>query len=366
LQPSPSDWHAWLWPLAVLVGSVALSVAVHWALYALGGRLAQRSKSVADDSFVRHTRGPAGLALPLVAAYAALPVLPLPDAVQSGVRHALLLALIGSVAWMVVAMVEIASDVMSTKYPMDTPDNLEARRVQTQLRMLRRVSTIAVSVIAGSIMLMTFPGVRHVGVSLFASAGVAGIVIGLAMRPTISNLVSGVQIAFTQPIRLDDVVIVNGEWGRIEEINTIYVVVRIWDLRRMIVPLSYFIEQPFQNWTRVSADLLGTAYVYADYRVPVEEVRQELRRVLESSDIWDGKVWGLQVTNASERTIEMRALMSAPDSSQAWNLRCYVREKLIAFLQREHPDCLPVIRAEIGSRDGEEAERKDVSPIVPA
>jgi small-conductance mechanosensitive channel len=156
-----------------------------------------------------------------------------------------------------------------------------------------------------------------------------------------------VQIAFSQPIRLDDVVIVEGEWGWIEEITTTYVVVRIWDLRRLVVPLSYFIEKPFQNWTRNTADLLGTVFLYTDYTVPVDEVRQELHRILEASKMWDGKVWGLQVTNASEHTVELRALMSSPGSSQAWDLRCYVREKLIAYLQQNHPQSLPRARAEI-------------------
>lgn len=196
-------------------------------------------------------------------------------------------------------------------------------------------------------MLMTFPSIRHLGESLFASAGLAALVAGLAARSTFSNLIAGVQIAFTQPMRLDDVVIVEGEWGWIEEIRTTYVVVRIWDLRRLIVPLSYFIEKPFQNWTRQTADLLGTVFLYTDYTVPVEEVRQEIHRVLESSKRWDGKVWGMQVTNASERSMELRALMSAPNASVAFELRCFVREKLIQFLQEKYPQSLPKTRAEL-------------------
>ena len=177
--------------------------------------------------------------------------------------------------------------------------------------------------------------------------GLAALVAGLAARSTFSNLIAGVQIAFTQPMRLDDVVIVEGEWGWIEEIRTTYVVVRIWDLRRLIVPLSYFIEKPFQNWTRQTADLLGTVFLYTDYTVPVEEVRQEFHRVLESSKRWDGKVWGMQVTNASERSMELRALMSAPNASVAFELRCFVREKLIQFLQEKYPQSLPKTRAEL-------------------
>jgi small-conductance mechanosensitive channel len=196
--------------------------------------------------------------------------------------------------------------------------------------------------------LMTFPAIRRFGASLLASAGVAGLIVGLAARETISSLLAGIQVALTEPIRLDDVVIVEGEWGRIEEIRMTYVVVRIWDERRLVVPLSYFIEKPFQNWTRKTANILGTVFLYVDYAVPVDEVREQLHRILKDSGLWDGKVWNLQVTDATERTMQLRALMSAPDSSTAWDLRCDVREKLIEFLQREYPGSLPVTRAELG------------------
>ena len=195
--------------------------------------------------------------------------------------------------------------------------------------------------------MMIFDNIRQLGVSLLASAGVLGIIVGLAAQRSISTLLAGLQIALTQPIRMDDVVIIEGEWGRIEEITLTYVVVRIWDLRRMVVPVTYFLEKPFQNWTRVSADLLGTVTIYTDYNIPVDALREELQRILKDSPRWDGKTWGLQVTNASERTVECRALMSAVDSSSAWDLRCEVREKMLDFLQRNYPASLPKIRAEL-------------------
>ena len=198
---------------------------------------------------------------------------------------------------------------------------------------------------------MTFPSLRAVGFSLFASAGAAGLIVGLAARPTLSNLIAGLQIALTDPIRIDDVVIVEGEWGWIEEINTTYVVVRIWDLRRLVVPLTHFIEKPFQNWTRRSADILGTVFFYADYTVPVDEIRAELRRIVEGSELWDGEVCGLQVTNATERTVELRALVSAATSPEAWDLRCMVRERMIEFLMRHYPESLPRVRAEFMASD---------------
>ncbi|MDH3556523.1 MAG: mechanosensitive ion channel family protein, partial [Deltaproteobacteria bacterium] len=178
-------------------------------------------------------------------------------------------------------------------------------------------------------------------------AGIVGIIVGLAAQKSISTLFAGIQMAITQPIRIDDVVIVENEWGRIEEITLTYVVVRIWDLRRLIVPITYFLEKPFQNWTRISADLLGTVFLYVDYTVPVEAVRAELKRILESSPLWDKQVCTLQVTNATDRTLELRALMSAADSPRAWELRCDVREKLIGFIRQNYPDGLPKVRAEL-------------------
>jgi small-conductance mechanosensitive channel len=194
---------------------------------------------------------------------------------------------------------------------------------------------------------MTFPAIKHIGMSILASAGLAGLIVGLAMKDTLSNLVAGIQIAFAQPFRLEDVVIVEGEWGWIEEITTMYVVVRIWDLRRLVLPLSYFLTHPFQNWTRTSSQLLGYVYLNVDYKVPIDEVRKELRRICESTELWQGKVCVLQATDSTEHTVQIRALMDAEDSSKAWDLRCLVREKLIEFLQKNYPDSLPRYRAEL-------------------
>jgi small-conductance mechanosensitive channel len=206
---------------------------------------------------------------------------------------------------------------------------------------------IVIAIIALAIILMSFEQIRQLGTAILASAGVLGIVIGFAAQRTISTLLAGLQIAITQPFRIDDVVIVEGEWGRIEEIALTYVVVRIWDLRRLVLPISYFLEKPFENWTRESADILGTVYMYADYTIPVQEVKKELLRILKESDFWDGKVWNLQVTDMTEHTVQLRALMSAQDASAAWNLRCEVREKLLNFVQSRHPNALPKIRTEL-------------------
>jgi small-conductance mechanosensitive channel len=206
---------------------------------------------------------------------------------------------------------------------------------------------VVVGITALAAMLMTFEKVRQLGASILASAGIIGIIVGVAAQRTIATFLAGIQIAVTQPIRIDDVVIVENEWGRIEKITLTYVIVRIWDLRRLVLPITYFIEKPFQNWTRVTADILGTVFVYVDYTVPAQAVRDELQRILKSSTLWDGKVCGLQVTNTTEHTVELRALMSAADASKAWDLRCEVREKLVNFIQSNYPDGLPKVRAEI-------------------
>jgi small-conductance mechanosensitive channel len=230
------------------------------------------------------------------------------------------------------------------KFTTDKENNLRSRKFHTQFNILESVFVVMIIVIAIGAILMLFEEVRKFGISLFASAGVAGIIIGFAAQKFIGAVIAGLQIAITQPIRLDDVVIIEGEWGRIEEITLTYVVVKIWDLRRLVVPSTYFFEKPFQNWTRTSADILGTVFIYTDYHVSFDAMREELTRVLESTPLWDNKVNVLQVTDAKPNGVEVRALMSAKDSPTAWDLRVYVREKLIEFLQKNYPESLPKTR----------------------
>jgi hypothetical protein len=212
---------------------------------------------------------------------------------------------------------------------------------------LKKIAMTVVAIFAIGSTLMVFDSVRQFGASILASAGIAGIIVGLAAQRSIGTLLAGIQIAFTQPIRVDDVVIVENEWGKVEDITLTYVVVRIWDERRLVLPVSYFIERPFQNWTRSTSDLLATVFLHVDYTAPIEALRAELTRVLQASALWDGRVNVLQVTDARERTLEIRALASAADSSRAWDLRCEVREKLVGYLRRTCPDALPRTRAVI-------------------
>ena len=261
--------------------------------------------------------------------------------------HLLKLLIIFFISWVIIRSIKLGRDIVLLRYDISEKDNLKARRVYTQFKIIERILVFIVILIALAVALMTFEQIRRIGVSLFASAGVAGIILGFAAQKLIGNVLAGFQIALAQPIRIEDVVIVEKEWGWIEEITLTYVVVRIWDKRRLILPTTYFIEKPFQNWTRVSADILGTVFIYTDYTVPIDKLREELSKVLQSDKNWDGKVNVLQVTDSTERTMEIRALMSAADSPSAWDLRVNVREKLIDFLQKNYPESLPKSRIDI-------------------
>ncbi len=341
------NWRPWLEAFAGIAAAVILSLILHRLFFLMVKRLAMKTGSVIDDSLVRHGERPTRWIFPLLAILLTVPLLPIRPQVLGPVQHVLGLGLIASIALVVILLADVFTDMISHRHAIDVADNLAARSIRTQAQVLRRIFVMLVVLITLGIMLMTFPAIRALGTSLLASAGLAGIVLGMAMRPTLASLIAGIQIALTQPIRIDDVVIVEGEWGWIEEIRATYVVVRIWDLRRMVLPLSYFIEHPFQNWTRVTADLLGTVFLYVDYTIPVDAVRQELHRILEASGIWDGKTWGLQVTNTDKDVVELRALMSAPNGPSAWDLRCHVREKMIHYLQERYPESLPKARAAV-------------------
>jgi small-conductance mechanosensitive channel len=251
-----------------------------------------------------------------------------------------------AIGWLVGTIVDALIKRRLARLHLDVADNLEARKSATRLDVVRRVWIVIAGLVTLAAALTIIPGVKQIGVSLFASAGIAGIAIGLAARPVLSNLIAGLQIAFTQPIRLDDAVVVEGEWGWIEEIGLFYVVIKIWDWRRLVVPLSYFIEQPFQNWTRKSASIIGTVLWTVDYHAPVGAMRQKLEEICKSTDLWNGDVVNLQVTEASGTAVTVRALASASTSPKAWDLRCLIREQMIEWLQAEHPEALPRLRAD--------------------
>lgn len=289
------------------------------------------------------------LVVPLVAVIFIVPALDLSAASHGLFKQGASLLLIGTVGFVLFQLVQAVETAVLRQFRIDVKDNLEARKVYTQVKVLKKIAVVVIVIFTAASILMVFDSVRQLGTSILASAGVLGIIVGFAAQRSIATVLAGFQIAMTQPIRLDDVVIVEGEWGRIEEISLTYVVVLIWDQRRLVVPINYFIEKPFQNWTRVSADLLGTVFLYTDYTVPLAGLRAELDRILAETKLWDGRVKGIQVTDSKERTLEVRVLVSAADAPTAWDLRCLVREKLVDFLQRLHPGCLPRIRGELAS-----------------
>jgi len=335
-------------PVGALIGAVVLGLVLRSVLLRLLGASAREAESALQQALWRYGRGPLALLLPLVLVrvLAGFVPIPLPEEMLVVLRETLNVATILASGWTAVRATAVLKVVVLQRYRVDVQDNLEARKVHTQMDIIIKILVFLIILIVVSMVLMSFDGFRRLGTSLLASAGLAGLVLGFAAQRSLGNLLAGIQIALSQPIRIDDVVIVEGEWGRIEEITLTYVVVAIWDKRRMILPISYFIERPFQNWTRTTAEILGTVFLYTDYTVPVDLLRDELHRILKESKYWDGKGWALQVTDSTERALELRALMSAPNSPDAWELRCEVREKLLAFIQREYPESLPRIRAE--------------------
>jgi small-conductance mechanosensitive channel len=347
MQTLFEDWEKVALVLGTLLAAAGAAVLIHFIIFRVLRRVSSHIEDLPDDSFRRHCGRVSRWLIILLSIRLVIPLLVLPERIAAPISHLLALALIAMFSAVLIKLTFVFDDYILHRFDVAEKDNLKARKIHTQLNVLRRIFVTVVILIALATMLMTFERVRALGTALLASAGIVGIVVGMAAQKTIGTFIAGLQIAITQPIRIDDVVIVENEWGRIEEVTLTYVVVRIWDLRRLIVPITYFIEKPFQNWTRVSADLLGTVFLYVDYTVPIEAVRDELRRILEKSQHWDKKVCVVQVTNASERTVELRALMSAADAPAMWNLRCEVREQLITFIQKKYPAVLPKLRAEL-------------------
>jgi small-conductance mechanosensitive channel len=336
-----------LYSLAVIVAVLLASAFIYLLIALLFKRLRHITILNKFTIPLAYLKAPLRLFVPVVCMLFILPMLKFKENVTSFFSAVATLFFIASTGWFLIRIVHTARESLLSGYDIYARDNLRARRVYTQINVIVNIIVSVIVFLTAAFILMSFESVRHIGTSLLASAGVLGIVLGFAAQKTLGNFIAGIQIALAQPIRLDDVVIVENEWGWIEEITLTYVVVRIWDLRRLVIPISYFVEKPFQNWTRISADILGSVFLYADYTVPVDKIRNELTRILENSKYWDKKVNVFQVTNASKSTVELRALMSAADSPTAWDLRCEVREKLLLFLQKNYPESLPKTRIEL-------------------
>ena len=329
-----------------------LSIFAGWILYRILAAALTRWGRRQSYSYrgrkihIDYLYSPMRILIPMLCFYPVFVILHMSEKIRSPISHLMALVLIGVLAWLMIRFLSVLRELVLSRYQIEAKDNLKARQVYTQIHVIERILIVIILVLALSMILMTFERVRQLGMSLLASAGVMGIIIGFAAQRSIATLFAGIQIAITQPIRIDDVVIVEGEWGWIEEITLTFVVVKIWDMRRLVVPITYFIDHPFQNWTRNNAAILGTVYLYTDYTIDVDSLREAFTSQIQESKHWDGEVANLQITNTTEKTIEIRALMSAVDSPTAWDLRCEIREKMIDYMQRHHSESLPKVRIE--------------------
>ncbi len=343
-----SVWHGWFVPFFVFCAAVAFSNAFHWLVF----RFVRRQQDKQTTSFSiglglqQHLGKPARSIFLITCLFFVLPFVPVPQNIVAIVREVLALAMVCSLGWFAVGSVYVLQTVLYRRYDLTLENNVDARRFRTQFQLLRRVIVAFIIVITIAACAYTFHDDRlwRAGTGLLASAGLASLILASAAKSTVGNFLAGMQIALTQPIRIDDVVVVSGEWGRIEEINSAYVVIKIWDLRRLIVPLSWFIENSFANWTRESADILGTAFLYLDYSVPVDPLREKLNDIVRTAKQWDGKVVGLQVTDLREHTMELRCLVSSRNSSESFDLRCIVREEMMKYVRENYPEAFPTAR----------------------
>jgi len=296
-----------------------------------------------NSLFIRMSR-PLSIYLPILALYILLPLMRMGPKSYANLHQFADIVLMITFAGLLMGIVRIGEDYVYHTYDIKKGDNLRERKIRTQLQFIRRLVIILIFVVTTCLILMSFDSLRKVGASLLTGVGVGGIIIGFAAQKSLSSFLAGFQIAFTQPIRIDDVLIVEGEWGRVDEITLTYVVLKIWDKRNLVIPISYFIEKPFQNWTRSGADLIGTVFIYLDYTVPLDSLRTELDRLLSLTPLWNKETKVLQVTDLTDKTIEVRALASANNSSETFDLRCYIREGLLEFVKKNYPKALPALR----------------------
>jgi small-conductance mechanosensitive channel len=343
-----TSWNyllTWLQALGLFAAITAIGLGLHAALLRWSAK-----RPPGWHPFLRHaldrTRRLVRYMILRFAAANAAALLPISFKSEYAVRHIFFALFIVQLGWIAIVAANLAIDRYVGRLDLKASDNLLARKAATQMRIFRQAVNVMLGVLTIAFALMSFEEVRQFGISLFASAGVAGIVAGLAARPMLENLIAGVQLALTQPLRLEDAVVINNEWGWVEEINSTYIVVRLWDWRRQVVPLSYLFQNPFANWTRSSSSLIGTVYVYADYTLPMNQARAAATRIVKASPLWDGQVVAVQISDAKEQVIEVRVLASASDGGRAWDLRCEIREKLIAWIRDNHPESLPRVRRE--------------------
>lgn len=329
------------------ISILAVLLTLFFITYFVLKRIEKKEKFDVINSLRNKLRWPVILLIIYIGIYSPFSLLGFEDEQVESIKIIFSILLIIIISWISIRGISALRDLILSQYDISQKDNLKARKVFTQYRLLERILVFVIVIIAIALILMSFESIRKIGVSLIASAGIAGIILGFAAQKLIGTVLAGFQLAITQPIRIEDALVVEGEWGWVEEINLTYVVIKIWDKRRLILPTTYFIEKPFQNWTRTTAEILGTVFLYTDYSVSFDAIRNELTKILENTDLWDKQVNVVQVTDATEKTVEIRVLVSAQDSPTAWDLRVLVREKLIEFLQKNYPEALPRSRVEL-------------------
>lgn len=357
------DWPPAITTIVLVIGAVLAAVVIHFVLTrAIPRRLLDRRPEF--GILVKRTSSILFLVITLTLLGAVIPEAPIARASRFAILHILSAVFILLIGWAVMVVIDTLTSYKLSRRPDNIQADVVARKHVTQWQVLRRASHVLTMIVTIAAALMVFPAVRDYGVSLLASAGAAGLVVGLAARPVLSNLIAGIQIAITQPLRVEDAVVINGQWGWVDEITSTYVVVRIWNWQRMVVPLAWLLENPFQNWTRDSSELIGTVYWNLDYTVPMDVLRRKLDEIVHATPLWSGKVVVLQITDSTAQTVQLRALVSAMDSGRAWDLRCHVREQMITFLQANYPHALPKQRLNLDGQPVSEDRTEHVEAAV--
>ncbi len=360
------EWQKWfsrlpdfIWNMLLFVVALCIGFLTRISIQAILKVQAKKTETFSfGRSLPRRLARPLSVFLPFMALYLLLPEMAMGPKSMLVLHKFVYIAFLISFAYLLFGILRIAEDYVYYTFDIKKTDNLRERKIRTQLQFVRRLVMIIIILVTLCFIFMSFESLRRIGTGLLTGVGVGGIIIGFAAQKSLANFLAGFQIAFTQPLRIDDVLIVEGEWGRVEEITLTYVVLRIWDLRALVIPINYFIEKPFQNWTRSGADIIGTVFLYLDYSVPTDAIRAELDRLLAQTPLWNQRTKVVQITDCRERVVEVRALVSANSSSAAFDLRCFIREGLLEFIRKSYPDALPVTRVELSPpAPPEEAKR---------
>ncbi|MFD1255495.1 mechanosensitive ion channel family protein [Mucilaginibacter terrae] len=353
-----------VWNISIAVNAIIIGLILKFITSRLLKAYANKENAYSFfRSFITHLSVPVTYFIPLLILKLAMPLMRMEKAYLIALDRVIGIMLIVSFSVLLIRAIRVLEDYIYHFYDLNKADNLKERKIRTQLKFLRKLLVAIIIFVTIALVLLSFESFRKIGTGLLTGVGIGGIIIGFAAQSSLGNLLAGLQLAFTQPIRIDDVLVVEGEWGRVEDITLTYVVLRIWDQRRLILPINYFIQKPFQNWTRISSDIIGTVFIYMDYSIPMEPLRAEFDRLLNQTLLWDNRVNVLQVTDAKEHTMEIRMLVSARNSSDAFDLRCFIREKLITFIQKNYPESLPKLRTDFSSQFAQLTSDKTPKPF---